>query len=90
MPIGRELDLLCDAVRVVSRQKVTKTSGRGSIQRKLVIGFANERLMLLLEYYGLIGPALSDGSHDVLVTEVEVPGVLAELREFASKEAPHA
>ena len=82
-PIGRHLDMLCDAAEIVTRSQYATLS---LIQRRVRVGFATAgRLMGLLEDYGITGQYVK-GQAEVLVTEDMLPGVLATLREIASKE----
>ena len=82
-PIGRHLDMLCDAAEIVTRSQYATIS---LIQRRVRVGFATAgRLMILLEDYGICGPYTGKPA-DVLITADQLPGVLAELRKIASKE----
>jgi DNA segregation ATPase FtsK/SpoIIIE, S-DNA-T family len=87
MPIGHDIDLLCDAVEVATRlQQASATV----LQRKVRVGFAKAwRLLLLLEDYGVIGPAVR-GKHRVLVASDDHAATIARLREIASKETASA
>ena len=82
-PIGRHLDMLCDAAGIVAKSQYATLS---LIQRRVRVGFATAvRLLTMLEEHGITGPYVK-GHADVLVTEDMLPGVLATLREIASKE----
>lgn len=75
---GYDLDLLCCAVEAVAR---AKTATSTLIQRRARVGFAKaSRLLDLLEEAGVVGPWSSGGRHEVLITEDQVPAVLATLR----------
>ena len=87
MPIGHDLDLLCDAVTVAaSRTHVNQRT----IQRYVRVGVVKaQRLLLLMDDYGVTGgqPSGRWESRTVLITGEQVPAKLAELRAIASKEA---
>jgi S-DNA-T family DNA segregation ATPase FtsK/SpoIIIE len=77
IPIGRDLDLLCDAARMALSHR--GRIGPAVIQRKVRVGFAKAaRLMILLEDYGVIGQVGPDGRADMVTTE-GLPAVLARL-----------
>lgn len=91
--IGADLDLLCDAARAVARRRAAATTGAGSVQRKVRVGWVKaKRLVILLERYGVIGPAPGGcgaydcGKHPVLITEAQVPETITRLRKIASNE----
>lgn len=85
MPIGYDIDLLCDAVEVVTR--LQQASAR-VMQRKVRVGFAKAgRLLLLLEGYEVIGPHDSKGQYPVRVDRKDCATAVALLRKIASEEA---
>jgi hypothetical protein len=87
MPIGPDLGMLEDAARVVVN---TQRAECWVIQRKAHVGFVKAgRLLLLLEEYGVIGPARG-GRHPVLVPPWDLAGALFDLRQFASREQARA
>jgi S-DNA-T family DNA segregation ATPase FtsK/SpoIIIE len=88
MPIGYDIDLLCQAVGVVAgRERVSVTP----LQRKLRVGFAKaERLVLLLMDHGIAGPRDTHGRCLVLISSEEQAAAIARLREIASKETQDA
>ena len=90
MPIGSDLDLLCDAVTwALQRRRPGTPVGPAIIQRYVRVGFAKaHRLCLLMDDYGI-----TDGEprgRTVLVNGEQLPEVLATLREFASQEESRA
>lgn len=83
-PIGYDLGLLCEAVEVVTR---FQRADRSLLQRRAGVGYVKAgRLLLLLEDYGIIGPADTPGRHPVLVAREDRDAALARLREIAGKE----
>jgi hypothetical protein len=84
MPIGHDIDLLCDAVEVVTR--LQRADAR-VIQRRVRVGFAKAgRLLLLLSDYGITGAPDSRGRYPVLVACDERAAAISRLREMAGKE----
>lgn len=90
MPIGHDIDLLCDAVTFAARGYVVS---QRNLQRHVRVGFVKaQRLLLLMDNYGITdGPPLTRwSSRTALITPEQLPAKLAELREIASKEKADA
>jgi S-DNA-T family DNA segregation ATPase FtsK/SpoIIIE len=76
---GHRLGLLCDAVEVVAKAQYAH---QDLIQRRVRVGFATAGALLdLMEGAGVIGPLVhGQKRREVLVSQEQVPAVLAELR----------
>lgn len=76
MPIGYDIDLLCDAVTVASSREFIN---QRTIQRHVRMGFVKaQRLLLLMDAYGITDgqPTGRWQSRVVLITGEQLPGVL--------------
>jgi hypothetical protein len=90
MPIGHDIDLLCDAVTFAASGYVIN---QRNLQRRVRVGHLKaQRLLFLMDDYGVTdGPPLTRwSSRMTLITEEQLPAKLAELREIASTESEAA
>jgi S-DNA-T family DNA segregation ATPase FtsK/SpoIIIE len=88
---GDELDpdedpLLCDAIRLVAEMQTASTS---MLQRRLRLGYTRAgRLIDMLERRGVISGYEGSKPRQVLISEAELPRVLAALQEIAGAPEP--
>jgi hypothetical protein len=86
LPIGRDIDLLCDAVTAVAGSAFVS---QRNLQRRIRVGFIKAQLLLLLmDAYGITDgpPQTRWSSRTVKVSKTDLPARLAELRDLAARE----
>ncbi len=88
---GDELDpdedpLLCDAIRLVAEMQTASTS---MLQRRLRLGYTRAgRVIDMLERRGVISGYEGSKPRQVLITEADLPRVLAALQEVSARAEP--